>query len=171
MEMHYCRKCGTKLSTADNHIFKCENGHTIYLNADPAAGIWIVNDKNEVLVAVRAHEPGIGKLDTPGGFNDGDETYESSIARELEEELGLLPTDYTKPEYILSGIDSYPYGGETLQVLTAVYWARIVGNPAIQAFDDVAEAKFMPIKDVNPGDIYFDAPRAGFVQLRDSNLV
>lgn len=169
--MNYCRRCGATLSSTDAHTYTCENEHTIYLNADPAAGIWIINDKREVLVAVRAHEPGIGKLDSPGGFNDGAETNEDSIARELVEELGLSPTDYTKPEYLLSGIDSYLYGGEVLQVLTTVYWATLIGNPNIQALDDVAEATFMPIDQINPDDIYFDAPRAGFMLLRESGLV
>lgn len=171
MEMNYCRKCGAKLSLPNGHIFTCENGHTLYLNAYPASGLWIVNDNHEVLVAVRAHEPGTGKLDTPGGFNDGAETYEHSIAREITEELGLAPSDYTKPQYLLSGIDSYEFAGEVLQVLTAVYWARLVGNPTIQALDDVAEAKFVPIDQIDPNDIYFDAPRAGFIALRDSGLV
>lgn len=171
MEMNYCRKCGAALSTEDGQIFSCENNHTIYLNANPAAGIWIVNDKREVLVAVRAHEPGVGKLDTPGGFNDSAETYEDSVVRELKEELDLQPTDYTKPAYLLSGIDTYPFGGETFKVLTAVYWAKIIGNPTIRAQDDVAEAKFLPIDDINPDDIYFDAPRAGFIALKNSGLV
>lgn len=171
MEMNFCRKCGAKLSAPDGHIFTCENRHRLYLNADPATGIWIVNDRQEVLVAVRAHEPGIGKLDSPGGFNDGAESFEDATAREIKEELGLTPADYSKPQYLLSGIDHYPYGGEVLQVLTSVFWSRLVGTPDIQALDDVAEAKFIPIHEVNPDDIYFDAPRAGFIALRDSGLV
>ena len=171
MEMNYCRRCGSKLSTDGHHIFTCENGHTLYLNASPASSLWVINDKREVLVAVRAHDPGIGKLDSPGGFNDGAETHEHAIARELEEELGLTPKDYTQPEYLLSGIDNYTYGGEVIQVLSAVYWARLIGNPTIQALDDVAEAKFISIEEVNPSDIYFDAPRAGFIQLRASGIV
>ncbi len=88
----------------------------------------------------------------------------------MEEEIGLTPNDYTKPEYILSGIDTYPFAGEVLEVLTTIYWARLVGNPSLKALDDVAEAYFKPIDDIDPNDIYFDAPRAGFIALRDSGL-
>jgi ADP-ribose pyrophosphatase YjhB (NUDIX family) len=170
MEMNYCRRCGAKLTKTADHIYDCPNGHTIYLNANPAAGLWIVNDNNEVLVAVRGHEPGRGKLDSPGGFNDGAETSEESIAREMQEEIGLTPQDYTKPEFLLSGIDYYPFADEVLTILSSVYWARLIGNPSITALDDVAEAHFIPINAVNPDDIFFDAPRAGFIALRDSGL-
>lgn len=168
MEMNYCRRCGAKLSHKSDHIFTCSSGHTLYLNASPAVGIWVVNDKKEVLVAVRAHEPGMGKLDSPGGFNDGAETGESAVARELKEEVGLNPDQYTKPEYILTDIDTYPFAGEVLTVFTIMYWARLIGNPKITPLDDVAEARFMSFDEVDPDDIYLDAPRAGFISLRDS---
>ncbi len=170
MEMNYCRRCGAKLAHQGDHIFTCTNGHTLYLNASPAVGVWIVNDKNEVLVAVRAHDPGIGKLDSPGGFNDGVEAAEAAIARELKEEIGLNPDQYTKPTYILTAIDTYPFSGEILKVLGIMYWAKLIGSPTITPNDDVAEARFIPIQDVNPDDIYLDAPRASFIALRDNGL-
>lgn len=170
MEMNYCRRCGGKLINTNGHLFACSNGHSLYLNTSPAVGVWIVNDKNEVLVAVRAHEPGIGRLDSPGGFNDGAETAENAIARELKEELGLHTDQYTKPQYILTDIDTYPFAGEILKVLTIMFWTRLIGHPTITASDDVAKAKFVSFNDVEPSDIYLDAPRAAFIALRDSGL-
>lgn len=166
MEMNYCRRCGTELTGTTDNIYTCPNGHTIYANASPASGLWIVNDKNEVLVAIRAHEPGRGRYDSPGGFNNDVETYEEGIARELHEELGLSPKDYTKPEYLTSGIDNYAYGGENLSAMTAVFWAQLIGTPDIKPQDDVAEARFIPIASINTSDIYFDAPRTGFIVLK-----
>jgi len=168
--MNYCRRCGAKLTVDHDHVYTCENGHTIYNNAFPASSLWILNDKNEVLVATRAHAPGKGLLDSPGGFNDGAETYEDSVGREILEELGLQSSDYTKPQYILSGVDTYEWADETLKVLTAVYYAKLIGSPSIKALDDVAEIDFMPIDSVDTDMIYFDAPRAGFIALRDSGL-
>jgi NAD+ diphosphatase len=170
MEMNYCRRCGSKLTLVHDHVYICANNHTIYNNASPSSCLWIVNDKNEILVAVRAHEPGMGKLDAPGGFSDGAETFEDSIARELQEEVGLTPNDYTKPQFLLSGMDSYTYMGEQLNVLCGAYWARLIGSPIITPDDDVAEVHFIPIKDVDPDIIYFDSVRAGFIALRDSGL-
>ena len=170
MEMNYCRRCGLALISSELDVYTCANGHTIYLNAAPAASLWILNDANEVLVATRAHEPGLGAFDSPGGFNDGAETFEGAIAREIQEEIGLSPADYTKPVYILSGIDTYSFGSEDVKVLSNVYWARIIGTPTMTPGDDVADVRFIPIDTINPDDIFFDAPRAGFIALRDNGL-
>jgi len=168
MEINYCRRCGSPLELVKEHIKVCGNGHTIYTNSSPASGLWIVNDKQEVLMAIRANEPGLGKYDSPGGFNDYNETYEDGITRELEEELGLSPSDYTKPEYLISSIDSYLYGGENISVMVAMFWARLKGNPDIKPQDDVADARFVPISTIDPKDIYFDAPRASFMVLKNT---
>jgi ADP-ribose pyrophosphatase YjhB (NUDIX family) len=168
MEMNFCRRCGSPLTLNEGHIYTCENGHTIFGNAAPASCLWVVNDKNEVLVAVRERDPGIGLLDAPGGFNDGAETTEHALAREMEEEVGLKPTDYTEPQFLMTALDSYEYAGEKIDVLSNTYWARLIGNPTITPQDDVAEATFMAIEDISPDKIYFDAVRKSFLKLRDT---
>jgi len=167
MEMNFCRRCGTKLHLVEGHVYTCENSHVIFANASPASCLWVVNDRNEVLVATRAREPGLGLLDAPGGFCDGAEIFEDGIFRELEEEVGLKPTDYTKPQYLLSALDTYHYKDETIDVLSGVYWARLIGNPTIDPQDDVAEAHFMSIESIDPKTIYFDAVREGFIALKN----
>ncbi|TAL15300.1 NUDIX domain-containing protein [Patescibacteria group bacterium] len=171
MEMNYCRRCGSKLTLVHGHVYKCQNGHTIFNNASPASCLWIINDKKEVLVAIRGREPGLGKLDAPGGFCDGAETFEDSIARELLEELGLTPDNYTKPQYLLSDVNPYRYEGEDLVVLGGAFYARLIGNPVITPQDDVAEARFIAMTDVDPDMIYFNEVRASFLRLRDSGIV
>jgi ADP-ribose pyrophosphatase YjhB (NUDIX family) len=167
MEMNFCRRCGTTLRLVNNHVYKCESEHVIFANASPASCLWVVNDKNEVLVAVRAHNPGKGLLDAPGGFCDGAEVFEDGLVREMEEEIGLKPGDYTTPQYLMSALDSYEYGGEIIDVLSNTYWAKIIGNPVINPQDDVAEARFIPINEVDPDKIYFHACRQSFLKLRD----
>ncbi len=167
MEMNFCRRCGTSLTLTQGHVYTCQNGHTIFKNASPASCLWIVDDKNGVLVAERAINPGKGKLDAPGGFNDGAETFEAGIARELEEEIGLSPASYTTPQFLLSQLDPYDYQGENVDVLGVVFWAQLVGNPVITPKDDVAKAYFTAIDNINPDDIYFDAVREGFLRLKE----
>jgi ADP-ribose pyrophosphatase YjhB (NUDIX family) len=163
--MNFCRRCGTPLTLIHDHVYECENKHAIYDNASPASCLWIVNDKDEVLLTVRAHAPGAGSFDAPGGFNDGPEIFEDGLSRELLEEVGLSPTDYTTPQYLTSALDSYEFGGESRYVLSGVFWARLIGNPVIKADDDVESATFVPISSIDPDTIYFDAVRAGFIKL------
>lgn len=167
MEMNFCRRCGAKLSLVQGHVYKCVNDHTIFMNASPACAVWILNDKNEILIAIRGQNPGIGLIDAPGGFCDGAETVEDAIIRELKEELGLSPSDYSTPKFILSGIDKYDYGNEISDVLGCAFYTQIIGNPKITPQDDVAEARFVSIESVDPDKIYFPAVKASFLRLQD----
>jgi ADP-ribose pyrophosphatase YjhB (NUDIX family) len=167
MEMNFCRRCGTTLTHIESHIYKCQKDHTIFANASPASCLWIVNEAGELLVAKRAREPGLGLFDAPGGFCDGAETFEDGVFREIEEEVGLRPSDYTTPQYLLTALDTYDYAGETVDVVSGVYWARLVGNPTIRPQDDVAEAQFVAMDAIDPATIYFDAVRTGFLRLKE----
>jgi ADP-ribose pyrophosphatase YjhB (NUDIX family) len=125
MEMNYCRRCGARLTNTENHVYNCENDHILFANASPATGVLFVNDNKEVLVAVRAQDPGKGRLDMPGGFCDGEEAFEHAIVREMNEELGISPDDYENLEFLLSYNDTYDYKGERLPVLCGVFTARL----------------------------------------------
>jgi NAD+ diphosphatase len=167
MEMNFCRRCGKSLTRNIDHVYVCTNGHTIFANASPASCLWIINDKSEVLIAVRARDPGAGLLYAPGGFHDGAETIESALAREVAEEVGLQPSDYTEPQFLMSGIDTYEYANEKLDVLTHIFWARLTGDPTIVPRDDVAEATFEAVEKIDPDKIYFDSIRTSFLNLRE----
>ncbi len=57
------------------------------------SGLWLVNDKNEVLIAQRAldkiHDPGVWGPSAAGTVEEG-ETYTSNVLKEAEEELGIV---------------------------------------------------------------------------------
>jgi ADP-ribose pyrophosphatase YjhB (NUDIX family) len=158
-EMNFCRRCGAAFATPDHHVYTCANGHVIYLNASPAVGIVLYNDKGQVLILERAINPGIGRLDVPGGFCDGAERLETALARELEEEVGLTSDQYDTPEFLLSNIDPYEYGGETLPVMAAMFTAHIKGNPEIHAADDAATATFIDLAELDLGKVHFPTVR------------
>ena len=147
MEMNFCRRCGASLTRTDKHMYKCEQGHIIFANSAPTTGIFFVTDDNQVLLSVRGIEPHKGMLDAFGGFVDGAETLEHTIERELEEELGLKPENYTPPKYLISGVGNYPFKGEVLPVLSSFYWSKLlIDTPTPR--DDVADIATFPLAEV-----------------------
>lgn len=161
MDMNFCRRCGKGLVHQENHVYSCEDGHIIFANASPASTILLINDNNEILLTRRSIDPHKGGLDIAGGFNDGAETFESGGQREMKEELNLSPEDYSQPRYLTSVIDYYDYKGETIPVLTGLFWARVHNTSKIAAQDDVSEAFFTPIGSVDLDELCFPSSRIG----------
>ena len=168
MEMNFCRRCGTALTQINGHVYKCVNSHTLFLNASPASAIWLVNNDNEVLVIRRGIEPGIGMLDAPGGFVDGDsENFEQALAREISEEVGLTQDQYDTPSYLFSRIDPYKYGGETVSVMTNFYWARVHDDATITPMDDVESAEFIAFRNIDREKVYFESAKDSLNTLQN----
>jgi ADP-ribose pyrophosphatase YjhB (NUDIX family) len=99
--MNYCNNCGKELEVRQENIeWFCPNcnRHT-YSNPIPTIDALLFDENGRILLGKRRHEPFKGKLNLPGGFVDLNETLEQAIARELKEELGLEPTDYSQLSY------------------------------------------------------------------------
>ena len=166
--MNFCRRCGASLSQINGHVYKCANGHTIYANAAPAVAVFFLSpDNKQVTLSVRGIEPHKGMLDAFGGFVDGLETLEAAVARELQEELQLTPDQYDTPVYIASGTDHYPYIGEEVSFISALYWSRLKPSTKLVPSDDVADAVTLPLHEVDLGKLHSDDIRLGIQKLRD----
>ena len=152
MEMNFCRRCGTPLENIENHVFKCENGHTIFANASPTAGVFFLDGEN-VILARRGIEPNKGMLDTIGGFVDGNESLENALARELREEVGLEPADYEPPKFLCSIAATYEYGGEKSPIVSAIFYSRITTRRHLVPQDDIEEIVIRPLFEVEPSEI------------------
>ena len=166
MELHYCRRCGQKLTNTERHIYKCNDGHTIYATTNPTTGVFIFNTDGNVLLAVRGIEPHKGMLDTIGGFVDEEETTEEAAIREIQEETGLSPEDYTELTYLTSGTGHYPHQGEVLPVLTSFFYTSLKPGAAPLATDDVASLVACKLSDVDFTLLHDDDIRAGVRALQ-----
>ena len=155
LDMNYCRRCGSKFSGHTDHVYSCPNGHTIYANASPAVAAIILNPVGEVLVAKRGINPGKGLYDLPGGFCDGAESFEDAIRREIEEEVGINPSQYGSVTYLNSGIDAYDLAGEVLPVASCVFIVQLHQATVPEPHDDVAESFFVPLDKIEPDKFYF----------------
>lgn len=164
--MNFCRRCGTKLTNTQDHIYACESGHTLFANSSPAVGVFFLTPDNHVLLSVRGGEPRKGMLDAFGGFVDGEETAEGAVARELHEELGLKPTDYEAVQFLCSSVGHYPYKGEVVPVLSLLFWSRLNPHAAPVPADDVAAIETLPLHDVDFSRLHDKDIEDGIRQLQ-----
>jgi NAD+ diphosphatase len=87
----HCPSCGVRgVSIRGDRSVLCRKcGYHFYFNVGAAVAGLIEDDIGKLLLTVRAHDPGKGSLDLPGGFVNFEETAEDALKREIKEELNL----------------------------------------------------------------------------------
>ena len=166
MEMNYCRRCGKVLTKIDDHTYKCENGHMVFANPSPTVGVFFVDDDNNVMLAVRGEEPGKGMSDSFGGFLNEGENFEDALRRELQEELGLEPNEYSELQYLTNGVSHYVWGGESKALVGVFYWSRLLTDRELTASDDVAAIRTVNINDIDLNDFSSEDNKQAIEKLR-----
>lgn len=149
MEMNFCRRCGSQLSKKSSGVFVCENQHALFVNGIATVSVFFLTDDSHVLLSIRGIEPYKGMYDSIGGFVDVGESLEQAVAREVKEELGLDPDQYEKPQYICSGPNDYPYGGEIVSIVGACFVSKLKPSAKPVPADDVADIKYVHLDDVD----------------------
>jgi ADP-ribose pyrophosphatase YjhB (NUDIX family) len=166
MELNFCRRCGSALTSNSPTSYKCGNGHTIFANAVPTVGVFFLTPANELLLSVRGIEPHKGMLDSFGGFLDGAETFENGAVRELEEELGLTANDYEPLVFLASGTGNYLFEGETHPVVSSFFYTRLKEGVTPEAADDVAAIQTVSLHELNMDEVHDDDVRTGIRALQ-----
>ena len=170
MEINYCRRCGDRASTSQPGIYVCPRNHTTFLSSSPGVNVILVNKNNDILLTIRALNPGKGRLDIPGGFLKYNESLEQALARELREELQLEPADYSTPAYILSGAEKYLFEDEADPVLSTIFWARLLTSRPLTAQDDASSVTFRPIRECAELDLFSKVSRDAIQLLLSREL-
>jgi mutator protein MutT len=154
----YCPKCSARaLRPSSPKSLLCSAcGFEYFFNPAAAVAGLIVNEAGELLVTVRAADPGKGSWDLPGGFIDAGETAEHALAREIAEELNL---EVASMDYFASAPNEYTYKGVTYPTLDMAFVCRITDFSTMKALDDIQQAMF-----VSPESI--DLARFAFPSIR-----
>lgn len=159
-KFRYCPVCGSAQFGENNekskHCTQC--GFTYYFNPSAATVALILNKRGELLVCRRAKEPAKGTLDLPGGFLDMFETGEEGVSREVREETGLV---VTHAQYLFSLPNTYLYSDFLVHTLDQFFLCTVEDDTMPEAFDDVAESRWMPIEEIEPAFFGLDSVRQG----------
>ncbi|QXB30034.1 NUDIX domain-containing protein [Aeromonas sp. FDAARGOS 1405] len=165
----FCPKCGGQtLQSVNPKEFCCDCGFHFFQNVATAVMVALCW-QDEVLVAVRARNPGKGLLDLPGGFVDPGESLEVALRRELQEELGfdMVGQPY---RYLGSFANTYPYDGITYHTCDTFFAIKLSEKPVIQPADDVAACHWLKIRDIPLPRFAFESTRTAMARLQQSPL-
>ncbi len=157
--MHaFCYVCGTETTDRDERSWYCSTCQQRYYDSPrPATDIVFFDEHNRVLLAKRALDPAKGTWDTIGGFIENRETTQDALVREIKEEVGLQPGDYSEPLFNAEYLAEYPWGKVTYDVLVLNYVARIKPGVTCRPADDVAEVAFFNLQDID--ELEFGFPK------------
>jgi len=155
----YCPKCSVRAlkPSSPKSVICTECGFEYFFNPAAAVAGIILNDTGQLLVTVRASDPGKGLWDLPGGFIDPGETTEHALAREIKEELNL---DVDSMQYFGTAPNEYTYKGVTYPTLDMAFICRVADLSKMRAMDDIEEAVFVSPKSVELEQFAFPSIRA-----------
>jgi NADH pyrophosphatase NudC (nudix superfamily) len=150
----YCPKCAGMLEHKGENWLKCARcSYNFFVNAAPGIGVFIFDKQKRVLLAKRKVDPKKGTWETPGGFMHPGEVPEEAIRREIQEELGVK---VAVDKYVGSMPGTYDYGGVILPFI-GLYFTATITEGEIKPDDDVAEARFFKLSELEGIEITYPA--------------
>ena len=160
----YCPQCGKQgLQERGTSSVACPSCDYVYYHSSVAAVVGIIECGDRIVITRRANEPRKGMLALPGGFIEYHENLESGLARELQEELGIVVTDL---RYLASFGSKYLFR-EVLYFTTVAYFivkASDISNA--QANDEIDEFFLSRPEELGETEWAFDADRSALIRYR-----
>jgi len=129
----FCPRCGTAVTRTGRNPFRCgECGFSHYFAPVAAVGSILTDPDGQVLLLVRARDPGKGLYGLPGGFVDAGETIEQALKREVLEEIGLQVRSH---HYLASFPNEYVWNGFVLPVTDVFFVVEVESFADMRAVD------------------------------------
>lgn len=129
----FCPRCGKPAAKVGQNPFSCDVcGFTHFFAPVAAVGAIATDPDGQVLLLVRAKDPGKGLYGLPGGFVDVGETAEQALVREVLEEVQLKVTGL---RYLTSYPNEYAYNGFILPVMDMFFVMEVESFDAISLLD------------------------------------
>jgi 8-oxo-dGTP diphosphatase len=148
--------------SATSHVCVClTDGRTLLASREfpesPLVGVGavVVDDRGRVLLVKRATEPSKGQWSLPGGLLELGESLSEAVAREVNEETGLI----VKPEAIVEVVNRIYRTSDDIKsqvrfhYVVLDYWCRILGGN-LSASSDVSEVAWVSRAEWNDSNIY-----------------
>ena len=164
----YCPSCGKNKIEFSGNRFHCTDCGFVYYHNTAAATGCVIQVEEKVILLVRGKEPGLGKLDIPGGFVDPGEGILEGLYREIKEELGWTPPiapGVSLAEYFTlfaSFPNVYPYKNIVYNTCDIFFTFSAPGltekDIQIEA-EEISAVRFLRPDEVNSGDFAFDSTR------------
>ena len=143
MKPEFCSTCGSqlKMEMRDRERLVCSDETCDFVhwnNPIPVIGAIVQQDENVILVQSIGWPKNWYALVT--GFLEAGETPEEGIVREVEEEIGLVPTE-------VNYIGIYPF--HRMNQLLIIYHVKVDENATVKLqLDELADYKKVPIEEV-----------------------
>lgn len=165
---NHCPQCGeSRITPQGERSFFCPDCRfQLYINCAAAAIGLITMPDQTILVTRRKNDPAKGFLDFPGGFAEPGESIEACLVREIKEELNL---DITGIQYAASFPNTYKYEGVAYPITDMVFFCTAEDFASLTPADDVSQAIFMKIKDLDPALFGLDSAKQCVQLLQNEN--
>ena len=155
----FCPRCGDGAFRAspDRKAVVCAAcGYQHFINSVLAAGVFIRDAQNRILLIRRLRDPAKGKLGLPGGFSDPYESAEDVARREVREEINI---ELGPLRYVASFPNRYVFQGLVYPTADVFFAADAISLAPLRAMDDVQEIVFLAPRDIRPEELAFDSLR------------
>ncbi len=167
-DLKFCPKCGKETLQFDgkNKLY-CNNCDFVMYHNCAAAVAVVIRYKDEILLTKRNQNPGMGKLDLPGGFTDPEESAEETCSRELYEELGFM-INKSKLKFIKSLPNIYPYKGIDYNTLDLFFEYEVESKTLIDKLEtkEISEIIWVKLSELDLEEIAFESQKNFFRQYQ-----